>query len=375
METTHFQILRMFSFLFNNFFIFLTFLLRGESPLDIAVKLNLKEIIDILSKTEWTIDKLKQAKKCSKISLNERISPFDRRTIFQQNNVPDQLINMIQMGRTKPTGIKTTDTSTIGSLPVCHSSPNLSPSSPTTSSNPPKWKQRIKSVKNTVHNKVITSHVDDNLQNTTLSDDQQSDNNNNQMDSFKKAEFKRASSSADLDTKKKIQAFSAAHRSKTPSTNSDQSLTVKKHISNDDSIIEYRYALWDTTADESDEISFQKGDRIRVISKASSGWWIGELDSGESGSFPYNYTASESAYNSKFQKNETNLDPTKKSNVNVQNRTTSPLHSNSVKNIGIARGDPSPVVKRELPKSPRGRGRPVSTRIHSGVVRALPQPK
>ena len=53
---------------------------------------------------------------------------------------------------------------------------------------------------------------------------------------------------------------------------------------------EYRVAKWDVTADEPDELTFKKGDKIRVISKDPSGWWTGELPNGKTGTFPYNYT-------------------------------------------------------------------------------------
>lgn len=69
----------------------------------------------------------------------------------------------------------------------------------------------------------------------------------------------------------------------------------------DDCSVEYRYALWDSVADDADEISFSKGDRIRVISKSGDGWWIGELDNGTRGSFPSNYTATQSVFKSKVQ--------------------------------------------------------------------------
>ena len=50
-------------------------------------------------------------------------------------------------------------------------------------------------------------------------------------------------------------------------------------------------ALYDCEADEGNELSFEEGDRIKVVSKewnGDSAWWYGELD-GEEGCFPSNY--------------------------------------------------------------------------------------
>lgn len=246
------------------------------------------------------MDKLKQAKKCSRKSRNERVSQFDRTTIFQQNDVPDQLLNVLNMRQR-------------------------------TSS--PQPKQQV-------------------------------------QENVKKSEFVRANSNSESDrsNSKKNQPFSAAHRTHAAKfENNDKILT-----STDDSAIEYRYALWDATADESDEISFSKGDRIRVISKGASGWWVGELDNGKRGTFPYNYTASESAYKSKIE-------------TETVNTTTATQQNGSSPNPG--RGKPNArVLQRGLSgknmhdavgaTAKRGRGRPVSTKIPSGSLRRpLPQPK
>lgn len=43
----------------------------------------------------------------------------------------------------------------------------------------------------------------------------------------------------------------------------------------------YYQGLWDCHGDQSDELSFQRGDLIRILSKEYSmyGWWVGELNS------------------------------------------------------------------------------------------------
>jgi hypothetical protein len=52
-----------------------------------------------------------------------------------------------------------------------------------------------------------------------------------------------------------------------------------------------RQAAFDYAATEAGELSFSKGDMIVVISEDASGWWQGKnMRSGETGSFPSNYT-------------------------------------------------------------------------------------
>ncbi|XP_014646264.1 PREDICTED: src kinase-associated phosphoprotein 1-like [Ceratotherium simum simum] len=43
----------------------------------------------------------------------------------------------------------------------------------------------------------------------------------------------------------------------------------------------YYQGLWDCHADQPDELSFQRGDLIRILSKEYNmyGWWVGELNS------------------------------------------------------------------------------------------------
>jgi|TARA_B110000208_G_scaffold37713_1_gene49891 hypothetical protein len=50
-------------------------------------------------------------------------------------------------------------------------------------------------------------------------------------------------------------------------------------------------ALYDCEGDEDNELDFEEGDRIKIISQewhGDSAWWYGELD-GEEGCFPSNY--------------------------------------------------------------------------------------
>ncbi|KAL4687727.1 hypothetical protein H8959_019855 [Pygathrix nigripes] len=43
----------------------------------------------------------------------------------------------------------------------------------------------------------------------------------------------------------------------------------------------YYQGLWDCHGDQPDELSFQRGDLIRILSKEYNmyGWWVGELNS------------------------------------------------------------------------------------------------
>jgi len=49
-----------------------------------------------------------------------------------------------------------------------------------------------------------------------------------------------------------------------------------------------RMALYDYQAQQSDELSFVKGNIITVLSKEHPDWWMGEL-SGNAGIFPANF--------------------------------------------------------------------------------------
>ncbi|XP_040187142.1 src kinase-associated phosphoprotein 1 [Rana temporaria] len=56
---------------------------------------------------------------------------------------------------------------------------------------------------------------------------------------------------------------------------------------------DYYQGLWDCTSDKSDELSFQRGDIIRILSKEYNayGWWVGELH-GMIGIVPRDYLQS-----------------------------------------------------------------------------------
>lgn len=49
-------------------------------------------------------------------------------------------------------------------------------------------------------------------------------------------------------------------------------------------------ALYQYTAQNEDELSFEKDDTITILSKEEAAWWRGELN-GVSGLFPSNYVA------------------------------------------------------------------------------------
>jgi hypothetical protein len=51
------------------------------------------------------------------------------------------------------------------------------------------------------------------------------------------------------------------------------------------------------TAQQRDELSLSKGDRVMVLEKSSDGWWKGCKDDGQSGWFPSNYVQEESDNN------------------------------------------------------------------------------
>jgi len=48
-------------------------------------------------------------------------------------------------------------------------------------------------------------------------------------------------------------------------------------------------AMYPYSATDSDELSFQEGDIIYIVSEDSSGWWNGKLINGKTGLFPSNY--------------------------------------------------------------------------------------
>lgn len=54
---------------------------------------------------------------------------------------------------------------------------------------------------------------------------------------------------------------------------------------------EYRKvkALYDYTAQRSDELNICEGDWIKVLHEDNENWWMGELENGDQGYFPANY--------------------------------------------------------------------------------------
>ncbi|XP_045150448.1 jouberin isoform X2 [Echinops telfairi] len=55
-------------------------------------------------------------------------------------------------------------------------------------------------------------------------------------------------------------------------------------------------ALYDYTANRSDELTIHRGDIIRVFFKDNEDWWYGSLGKGQEGYFPANHVASETLY-------------------------------------------------------------------------------
>jgi len=53
-------------------------------------------------------------------------------------------------------------------------------------------------------------------------------------------------------------------------------------------VLSQRVALYDYQAQQSDELSFVKGNVIAVLSKDHPDWWMGEL-AGNTGIFPANF--------------------------------------------------------------------------------------
>ncbi|EQB78734.1 hypothetical protein CB1_001107021 [Camelus ferus] len=52
-------------------------------------------------------------------------------------------------------------------------------------------------------------------------------------------------------------------------------------------------ALYDYTANRSDELTIHRGDIIRVFFKDNEDWWYGSVGKGQEGYFPANHVASE----------------------------------------------------------------------------------
>lgn len=48
-------------------------------------------------------------------------------------------------------------------------------------------------------------------------------------------------------------------------------------------------ALYDYTAQRSDELNIIEGDVIKVLHEDNDNWWMGELENGDQGYFPANY--------------------------------------------------------------------------------------
>ncbi|KAL4675437.1 hypothetical protein H8959_009582, partial [Pygathrix nigripes] len=55
-------------------------------------------------------------------------------------------------------------------------------------------------------------------------------------------------------------------------------------------------ALYDYTANRSDELTIHRGDIIRVFFKDNEDWWYGSIGKGQEGYFPANHVASETLY-------------------------------------------------------------------------------
>lgn len=55
-------------------------------------------------------------------------------------------------------------------------------------------------------------------------------------------------------------------------------------------------ALYDYTANRSDELTIHRGDIIRVFFKDNEDWWYGSVGKGQEGYFPANHVASETLY-------------------------------------------------------------------------------
>lgn len=55
-------------------------------------------------------------------------------------------------------------------------------------------------------------------------------------------------------------------------------------------------ALYDYTANRSDELTIHRGDIIRVFFKDNEDWWYGSIGKGQEGYFPANHVASESKF-------------------------------------------------------------------------------
>ena len=52
-------------------------------------------------------------------------------------------------------------------------------------------------------------------------------------------------------------------------------------------------ALFDYTAQRSDELNLRQGDWISVLHEDNENWWMGQLDNGQQGYFPANYVTDE----------------------------------------------------------------------------------
>ena len=350
--------------------IFILLIYRGESPLDVAIKLNLTDLIELLSKANWGVDQAKAAQKHAGHRQRQNVSRIDRRTIYQQANVPDQILDLVKLEQVnRPAQVggwkksapppevlaalqESSGTSDVENKSWKRSTPPpevlaalqdvKEESTPKTSN----WKKRIQKIGSDINSstrKLVEKTASEPTEKIIKEDKPSTSSNKNLISELSNKTLRPVATKESSPIKRRPQSLTTQKISIDPNTNASLTTTSPlrnrtQAISKPESMDEYRIALWDVTAEAADEISFKKGDRIKVTGKDPSGWWTGEVN-GKLGNFPSNYTAPEEATTSPNRSVSPNSKPSQNSavpkNVTQLNRTES---QPQIRNPGRGRG-------------------------------------
>uniref|UniRef100_A0A452VI22 Abelson helper integration site 1 n=1 Tax=Ursus maritimus TaxID=29073 RepID=A0A452VI22_URSMA len=98
-------------------------------------------------------------------------------------------------------------------------------------------------------------------------------------------------------------------------------------------------ALYDYTANRSDELTIHRGDIIRVFFKDNEDWWYGSVGKGQEGYFPANHVASETLYQELPPEIKERSPPlTPKEKTKVEKPSSAPQKVNVFKNTDLFKG-------------------------------------
>ncbi|XP_039594472.1 jouberin isoform X2 [Polypterus senegalus] len=89
-------------------------------------------------------------------------------------------------------------------------------------------------------------------------------------------------------------------------------------------------ALYDYTANRSDELTIRRGDIIQVLYKDNDNWWFGHLANGQQGYFPANYVADETGYEEDLSRTLEPNSETSNQQEEAEQRTPTPTKMTAV---------------------------------------------